>query len=188
MSLSVYQIAKNSFRTLWPGKVIRFFRYAYQRCTRGFCDSDTYEICFWFTKIFPEMLDYLKEHNLSHPHKLDEEWIELHWDELGLSRDCEKVSPNNAWYFENVCTTNSEREKKTSETSEYASHRWDEILSEMASLFRFCGEDPYEHLKDVKFENNEEGNNAYKEFRERQKDAKNKAFALMSEWFFDLWW
>lgn len=61
-------------------KLKTFFRtlkYAYQRATRGYCDTDVWDMDWYLSNIISRMLLHLSEHHMGYPMEWDEEaWTE----------------------------------------------------------------------------------------------------------------
>lgn len=80
--------------------VFRAVKYAHQRCTRGYADSDWYNISEWFINVLPNMIDDLAENHCGYPGECfgftDEDWTkylkEIVWHLHNASEDQDKVT------------------------------------------------------------------------------------------------
>ena len=106
----------------WVKRFIRHWKWAWQRATRGYCDSDVWNIYAWFLSVMPAMLDQMAD--------------EAH--------GCPATMPSaNSVNSKALMLDDEEKEDK-----DYL--RWKEILHTMAQKFRDADEEetsmknPYE--------------------------------------------
>ena len=142
-------------------------QFAYQRIRYGFCERDVWDINQWFLYVIPAMLEDLREGHLDFPERL-------------LSQE----NGTDAQIF-------FPEEKEL----ESASEKWEEILGQMAFLFREANEytcsrkNPYENYFYLPSESPE--HQQYRNEREKiwiyRNECLNKGLQMFQEWFWDLW-
>ena len=157
----------------------RNLRHSYQRVKYGYCDRDVWSIDWWFLNVVPNMLEDLRDTTHSYP----------------------------------VEFANSHNVKKINDKGEpdAGAQKWDAVLREMIHLFREANKEtcsmknPYQNeydkylmqnydLEKGKQHENKEYDALAKLYLEEEAEiceyrekCKNKALALFSKWFWDLW-
>lgn len=159
-------------------------KWGLQRAFKGYSDMDVSDMDVWFDRVIPAMLlDF--RNSLSDkecPTIFSEQFYEEHKDEIGISYE-EFAS----------CVTTSTLTKEWYDRAQAASaEKWKGIIDEMRFLFLEADEDtcskyplPFpdeqspEYCK-MYYEN-------YREIEDYQKECREKAFALFSQWYGCLW-
>ena len=71
-----YCFYRTPFR--WLKYFFRGFKLAYQRITKGYCDSDWYDLDFYYTGIISGTLRQLAANHYGYPHNMEpEEWTKI---------------------------------------------------------------------------------------------------------------
>ena len=133
-------------------------KYAFQRARKGYCDKDLWEIDTWFSTVFAAMMKEFSEKTQSYP---DKENVVYY-----------KGEPN-----AEIIKTFAEKypglvlKSEMEDDSEEKFRKWTELTARMGALFEKTKRDPY-----------------YKGPTDEQIKAKDEAFDLLKDHYFDLWW
>lgn len=137
----------------------RQFKWAYQRATRGFADSDTWDMDSWLLDLLHDSLNYLAENTISYPADKEfdtfEKWANYLKD---IAQKLYQAQEENHYYAE----------------PSYA--KWAEWLDKHNDKF-FTSENPYS--KDMFIESMENDKKRMADFEE--------AWAKLGKVFFNLW-
>ena len=145
-------------------KIKKFFRdlkFCYQRITRGWCESDTWNMDTWFLEVIPPMLNYLRKNTHGHPCEISEfEWDNILCNMEYLFKEAD----------ENQCGWYNQYKKE-----------FDEISFRDRESFKDNLHSPKYRSITRKYLENEKRKSEY------MKKCKDEAFELFSKWFYDLW-
>ena len=180
---------------------IKFF---YQRIKYGYCDSDVWDIDYWFLNVMPGMLHQLKKTTHSYPcfqgnisHAVYGTGVSEDIDNTGMKKWDDILS-------EMIFLLNEANEDKCTKENKYQK-QYDKAQEEFDNKYGLFGERLRTEAE--KAEEKKKGTHRlymlgdvseYKEISELyyneskalwnyRDECKNKALELFSEWFWDLW-
>ena len=174
---------------------IKFF---YQRIKYGYCDSDVWNIDYWFLNVMPGMLQQLKETTHSYPcfpnivygNGMSEDINKgmKQWDDI-LSEMIFLLNEAN----EDKCTKENKYQKKYDKAQEEFDNKYglfgEKLRTEAEKAEEKKGTHRLYMLGDVPEykEISELYYNESKALWNYRDECKNKALELFSEWFWNLW-
>ena len=139
ISNSLYKDLKDTIKYRKDEKKLQE-KNAKQRAERGFCDSDVWDMSYWFINTCRNILNQLADNHMGFPASLEVEWLKNH-PEIEIT------------YNEWVCwptDKDSEEYKLREKASEECNDNWTEILEQLIFLLNEMDEDtcsmknPYE--------------------------------------------
>lgn len=179
-----------------PHQFLRHFRFAWQRCRKGYCDGDLWSIDSWFLGIIADMLTEFKNTRHGSPGRLGvnytdeqgicrndtchEEWERILNQMIDLFREaneetCQRVNPMEKEHIR----INDEFEERYGIFGENLEP--DPSTPGHYRQLHFVSEIPeYADIEKKYFEES-------RKLEEYRNDCKNRAFKMFSEWFWDLW-
>lgn len=179
-----------------PKLFFRDLKFCWQRCRRGYCDKDLWNIDHWFLNMIPDMLTQFKETRHGSPGRLGEDYV----DEKGIL--CND-SCHDRWtkILEEMIFLFQEANEETCQKKNSFEEEHDRICDEFTEKYGLFGEKlekespikignrrihfakelpEYQKVEEQYFEEE-------KKLYEYRNDCKNQALELFSEWFWDLW-
>lgn len=164
-----------------PIKKVRLFfcdlKCCRQRIKRGFSDYDVTEFAGWFENVVPDMLRQYAQRSFGYPESYEKKFYEKHKDEIGEP------------YRLFICTRKNDpvHEKWSVLCDKVCEINWKKTVRKIAFLFDEANEDrcsrqnPYEY-GDPRHEKADE------KIYEYRKKCRKKAFEMLNEFFYDIWY
>ena len=185
-------------------RLIRNIKFAYQRIKYGYCDSDVWSIDTWFLNVMPGMLQQLKETSHSYPnfegsmsHVICSNGMTADDNNAGV-KQWEKILSEMIFLLneanEDTCTKENKYEKEYLKVKKEFDDKYgifgeklrteEEIEKEKKTgVHRVYMVDDIPEYKGI----SELYYNESKSIDNYRNECKDKAFELLSKWFWNLW-